>query len=284
MARPFLKWVGGKSRYADALGRCAPPAWARLVEPFMGSAAMFFQVAPAAGLLADLNEELVICFQQLALTPEQIMARLDAMPNTKEFYLTVRAQDPAELDPVARATRVMYLNRTCFRGLWRVNQRGQFNVPYGAYDRPLYNREAVLEASALLAHADVRHAGFRDTMRDARRGDWVFLDPPYVPAGGHADFKRYTAGQFNLPEHEQLAACCRDLTDREIPFLLTNTNNQAARELYAGFRLYALATKRDIALQADRRASSDLVVTNYRLPADAPVIPITAAGELAAAA
>lgn len=275
MAKTFLKWAGGKTRYVDALFDCQPATgYSRLVEPFAGSAALFFYLEPERAFLADMNEELIVCFREVARDPQAIIEALDQMPNNKEFFLGVRAQDPESLSPTQRAARVIYLNKTCFRGLWRVNRQGKFNVPYGNYDRPLYSRAVLERASELLQRAKLEYMPCEAVLAKTRKTDWVYLDPPYIPAGGYSDFKRFTAQQFNLPDHERLVDELHALSARGVPFLLTNTNNQEARELYEGFRLYQLETKRDIALQADRRKSTDLVVANYEITPNPYVIPI----------
>lgn len=240
----------------------------------MGSAALFFAAEPKEALLADLNEDLVICFQEMARNHQAIIDRLKRMPNRKDFFLAVRKQNPSRMSRVQRAARVIYLNKTCYGGLWRVNRNGEFNAPYGNHERPTYSAKVMAEAGRLLGRATIRHQSFEATLAVTRQSDWVYLDPPYIPAGGYADFNRYTAGQFRIEDHKRLVECCRDLDGRGVPFLLTNTNNVAARRLYSGFRMYELMTKRDIASNAERRPSSDLVVSNYRLSNDAPVIPL----------
>lgn len=261
--RSFLKWVGGKTRTASLLVSLAPPGFSRYVEPFLGSGAVFFALAPQRALLADLNEELVLCFRHVRDQPEEVMAVLRGMANTPEEFRRVREQAPTSLPGIERAARVIYLNKTAFRGLWRVNRRAQFNVPYGAYDRPLFNPKTVCAASSVLQGATVSHADFEQVLSRAAPGDWVYLDPPYVPAGGYSDFKRYTAGQFREDDHARLAEVCRLLDRRGIPFLLTNTNNDAARALYGGFDLHVLPTRRDVNLNKLKRASTDLLVANY---------------------
>ena len=131
--KSFLKWAGGKTRYAETLVALAPPFSGTYWEPFMGSAAVFFELAPSKAVLSDANEELVICFQQVAADPEAVMALLDEMPNTRDYFHAVRRQKTHDLTDLQRAARVIYLNKTSFRGLWRVNRRGEFNVPFGRY-------------------------------------------------------------------------------------------------------------------------------------------------------
>ena len=262
-ARPFLKWAGGKARSAKALAALAPPYTGRYLEPFMGSAAVFFELAPRRALLADANEDLVVCFQQVERDPHAVMDLLDRMPNTRDAYLEVRAQDPATLPNPERAARVIYLNKTGFRGLWRVNRAGQFNTPYGAYDRPYYNREKLLRASKALADAEIRLADFADVIAGAKSDDFVYLDPPYIPDRKWGDFKRYTPGQFCDADQLRLAEAMREADDRGVYFLLTNSDTPRTREIFYGFTYQTLPTRRDITLKAADRGSTDLVVTNY---------------------
>jgi DNA adenine methylase len=261
--KSFLKWVGGKARVATVLSSLSPDHYERYVEPFLGSGAVFFSTGAEKAVLSDLNEELVVCFQHVRDDPGEVMALLDGMANSPDEFVRIRKQDPQTLTGAERAARVIYLNKTGFRGLWRVNRHGEFNVPYGAYDRPLYNPETVRAASASLQRAEVRFNDFDQTLADAKPGDWVYLDPPYVPAGGYSDFKRYTSGQFRADDHERLAERCRALDARGIPFLLTNTNSDEARALYRGFDLHVLPTRRDVNLNSLKRASTDLLVANY---------------------
>ncbi len=260
---PFLKWAGGKTRSAAVLVRMAPPFTGRYFEPFMGSAAVFFELAPERAVLSDANEDLVLCFQEVARDPHAIMDLLDMMPNTREAYMDVRAQDTTTLTPAERAARVIYLNKTGFRGLWRVNRRGQFNVPYGEYTRPYYNRDALLRASKALSTAEIRLADFADVIAEARAGDFLYLDPPYVPDRKWGDFKRYTAGRFSDEDHERLADLMRAADARGVFVMLTNSDTPTARRAFKGFKRRRLATRRDIHLKAAERASVDLILTNY---------------------
>ena len=183
--------------------------------------------------------------------------------DTSDRLITPAGVAAAIRAAVERGARVIYLNKTAFRGLWRVNRRGGFNAPYGAYDRPYYRRETLLAASAALAGVEIRRCDFEEPLREAAAGDWVFLDPPYLPEGGFADFKRYTAGQFRDADHERLAAAMRDATGRGVLITMTNSDTDATRRIYGDFTATTMATRRDINLRSDARASSDLILTNY---------------------
>jgi len=229
----------------------------------MGSAAVFFELRPSKAVLSDANPELVVCFRAVAHDPETVMAKLDEMPNTPEFFDAVRRQEVEELTEAERGARVIYLNKTSFRGLWRVNRKGQYNVPYGAYDRPYYNRETLLAASRALQGVEILEADFGVMLERAAAGDWVYLDPPYIPEGGYSDFKRYTAGQFHEEDHERLAQAMREADSRGAYVTLTNSDTNATRAIFKGFNVSRMATRRDINLQSAKRLSCDLVFTNY---------------------
>lgn len=264
--KSFLKWAGGKTRTAETLAALAPPEYGTYHEPFCGSAAVFFALRPERAILADANEDLVVCLRQVAADPDGLMAQLDAWPNTKEFFLQVRAWDPATLTDPVRAARVIYLNKTGFRGLWRVNRAGQVNTPYGRYDRPYYNRDTLLAASAALAGADLRHADFREALLKAEPGDWVYLDPPYVPDRAWGDFTRYTPGQFGPGDQRELAELLAELDRGGVRWLMSNSRTDLVRDLYADYGMWVLPTRRDITLASAERASVDLLVANYPLP------------------
>lgn len=265
--RSFLKWAGGKTRSATTLASLSPDdGYETYLEPFCGSAAVFFAVRPRRACIADANEDLIVCLRQVADDAESVMARLDEWPNTKQFFLKVRAWDAASLDDSTRAARVVYLNKTAFRGLWRVNRSGQFNAPYGAYNRPVYNRDTLLAASQALRGHSIVHADFRDVLLKASAGDWVYLDPPYVPDRKWGDFTRYTAGQFGPEDQVALAEMLGQLDRDGVRWLLSNSDTPLVRELYSAFSVQSLATRRDITLQSADRKSVDLVISNYPLP------------------
>ena len=263
----YLKWVGGKTRYAATLCSMFPDDFDRYFEPFVGSGAVYLTLRPELATLSDANQELVVCHQQVASSPESVMTLLDAMPKTKERFHEIRAQDPASLTETERAARVIYLNKQCFRGLWRVNRKGQFNVPWGDVpERALYDRDTVLRCSQLLRQAEIRSMDFEEALAEAGDRDLVYLDPPYVPLGGWADFKRYTPGQFHEEDHRRLEAAMASARDRGAHVVMTNSNTDLVREIWADWHIERLETVRDISIDSRSRASSDLIISSYDLP------------------
>jgi DNA adenine methylase len=271
-AKPFLKWAGGKKQLLAAFGPLYPK---RPVlgyhEPFLGSGAVYFHVrawlAPKRITLSDGNAELIETFTAVRDDVEAVIRELDRHQNAhddKHFY-EVRDQLPIELFPAARAARLIYLNRTCFNGLYRVNSRGRFNVPMGRYVSPtILDAEGLRAVSANLAGTDLSASHFRRVLDGTRRGDFVYFDPPYVPVSSTANFTAYTKGAFGEADQEELAAVYRELDSRGCRLMLSNSDTPAARRLYAGYRLEVLQARRNINSKGDRRGPvAELVVLNY---------------------
>jgi DNA adenine methylase len=266
----FLKWAGGKGDFLPVLLDAVPRDAARYLEPFLGGGALLLALREARPALpavgADGNAWLVDAWREVARDWHEVAREIDRLPATRADYLRLHAEDPAGLAPAARAARLIYLNKTGFRGLFRVNRQGRFNVPWGAYARRVYDPAVLERAAALLRSVELRSGDFTETLADAGPGDFVFLDPPYWPAGGCADFVRYTAGRFGPGDHRRLAASCRDLDRRGVRWALSNADRPEVRELYAGFAMQRLEASRDIAGGAKGRASADLLVTNVPDP------------------
>ncbi|MGH2760647.1 MAG: DNA adenine methylase [Actinomycetota bacterium] len=267
-ARSFLKWAGGKTRVASTIAGLVPKHFGTYIEPFCGSAAVFFALQPARAVLNDANEELVICLRAVRDDPDAVMARLNRMPNTRDHFNKVRKQKSERLSEVDRAARLIYLNKTAFRGLWRVNRRGEFNTPYGEYQRPYYNPATLLAASWLLRSAELRCEDFDQVLRSAKQDDWVYLDPPYVPDRKWGDFTRYTAGRFGPDDQCRLAESIQRLDRKGVRWLMTNSDTAMVRELYSDFNLAILPTRREITLRSADRESRDLIVANYEFRPD----------------
>jgi DNA adenine methylase len=215
-ARPVLKWAGGKQSLADHLIEFFPEAFARYYEPFIGGASVLLALQPEKAVIGDLNDWLLDTYVAIRTDHARVAGLLDDMVNTREEYERIRGIPPGTLDPFERAAHLIYLNKTCFRGLFRVNRKGQFNVPYGAYDRRYYDPENLAAVASCLREVEIRHADFESCLADVTADDFVYLDPPYFKQGGYSDFDRYTRWKFRENDHIRLAAFCRELAERGI--------------------------------------------------------------------
>ena len=264
-ATPFLKWAGGKGQLLDQLLPLLPASYQRYIEPFLGGGALFFAISPARALLADLNYELITTYQMVRDQPAALADRLaqHRACHNKEYYYRIRAARPD--DPLEVAARLIYLNKTCFNGLYRVNRSGQFNVPMGSYVNPrIYNRANLFAAAQALAAADLCAADYRATLDQARAGDFVYLDPPYVPLSASASFTSYTSSNFGEREQRQLAEVFCELDRRGCYMMLNNSATPLTRQLYAGFEQRVIPAARAINSKGDRRGPvEELVVVNY---------------------
>jgi DNA adenine methylase len=268
-ARPFLKWAGGKSRlivdYAAHLPRVETIR--RYIEPFIGSAALFFHLQPARARLADCNHKLIEVYEVVRDDVEALICGLQPHKNEKKHYYRVRAQDPRLLDKVERAARIIYMNKTCYNGLYRENQRGQFNVPFGRYKRPRICDEGRLRAASQALQGVELFAGdFADAVADAGEGDFVYFDPPYVPLNATSNFTSYSRFGFDDGDHRRLAATVDALTARGCQVMLSNSAAPLVYELYdrPGYTLKHIEARRNINSKSDGRGPvTELLILNY---------------------
>jgi DNA adenine methylase len=267
---------------APDLLRHFPPSFQRFFEPFVGGGSVALGLGHARTVISDANGWLIDVYQAIRGSWQQVATALDSLVNTKEEYLRIRRIDPASVDLATRAAHFVYLNKTCFRGLYRVNQKGQFNVPYGAYQRRYYDPENFAACAALLQGFTIRHGDFESGLEGVARGDFVYLDPPYHKLGGYSDFNRYTPGQFREADHQRLAAVCRQLDTAGVNWALSNSDTGLVRRLFAGFRVVSLAARREINLKSSMRDVAELLITNYE-PAACSAPGVSRSGEPAVA-
>ena len=262
-AKPILKWAGGKTQLLGDLLPKVPTSYGRYIEPFFGGGAMFFALQPENAVIADSNPELINMYREVADHVENVIQCLKRYENTSEMFYAVRSQEWTALPKAEAAARTIFLNRTCFNGLYRVNKQGQFNVPYGKYKNPRICDEAGLRAaSEALKKADILCDDYLLVLEHyAQPGDFVFLDPPYLPISEYADFKRYTKEQFYEGDHIELAKMIMTLHERGCHIILTNSNHPLVHELYAPFNIDVIQTKRHISCNGSTRKGEDVIVT-----------------------
>lgn len=261
----FLKWAGSKRRLAQTLAGRMPQTYGRYFEPFLGAGALFFTARPKNAVLSDINSELINCYQTVQHHLDELLADLERHANTLDYFSRTRSLDPAELSPIQRASRFIYLNRTCYNGLYRVNRRGQFNTPFGRYKAPLLvPRAALTRAAAALQDAQLLEADFRIVTRNCAAGDFVYLDPPYVPVARFSDFRRYDSSGFSHTEHVALRDLFGELAARGVFVMLSNSDSPAVRQLYAEWKLHEVTTSRSInSLGSGRGPIGELLITSY---------------------
>lgn len=265
-AKPFLKWAGGKTRLLGTLSELLPDDIRTYYEPFLGGGALFFHLALQgrfrSAVLNDVNPELVNCYRVVRDSAPELVEELGDLEVSKAVFEELRRVDPTSLSPVRRAARMLYLNKTAFNGLYRVNRSGRFNVPWGAYDRPKVLDEPNLVACSRLLQesTQVRDGDFVASVQTASSGDVVYFDPPYVPLSPTANFESYTKDGFSRSDHERLATCVRDLARRGVKVLVSNSDTPVVRELYAGFQILTVRMRRNISSKGDGRGPVNEVI------------------------
>lgn len=262
-AKPILKWAGGKTQMLGDLLPKVPASYGRYIEPFFGGGAMFFALQPENAVIADSNPELINMYRQVADNVDEVIQHLKAYTNTSEMFYSVRSLDWKILPKAEAAARTIFLNKTCFNGLYRVNKQGQFNVPYGKYKNPkICDEDGLRAASTVLKKAEILCGDYLLVLEHyAKPGDFVFLDPPYLPISEYSDFKRYTKEQFYEEDHIELAKMIMTLHERGCHVILTNSNHPLVHELYAPFTIDVIQTKRHISCNGNTRKGEDVVVT-----------------------
>ncbi len=274
-AQPFLKWAGGKAQLLEQFEPFFPSEISSYSEPFLGGGAVFFHLKARFpqmdAVLRDNNAELINCYQVVQCQVQALMKRLDEhleqfRKSGEPYYYEIRRHHHPN-GPVERAARMIFLNKTCYNGLWRVNGKGQFNVPIGSY-RPdrvsLYDEANLLSASAALQNVDLRVQDFRKTVDQAQRGDFLYVDPPYYPLSRTANFTSYTQENFGAKEQEELTKHLTRAGERGALVMLSNSDTPQTRDLYRGFTLHNVQARRAVNCDGAKRGRvSELVALTY---------------------
>lgn len=253
--RPFLKWAGGKTRLLTRILPYVPDRFENYHEPFLGGGAMFFAVRSrmtGSANLHDLNDRLVNVWRTVQQDPAglfEAMAYYRAN-DSKDFYYEQRQAEPATL--AGQAAWFIYVNQTSWNGLWRVNKWGQFNVPWG--DRPFrgIDSDTLHRISDALIGASITHDDFRVTLEKPQPGDFVYLDPPYLPISDTSKFYLYTEKRFRAPDLAELATLCQALTERGVHWVMSNRDTEQVRDLFSGHEIVRFTARRSVAAQNRR--------------------------------
>jgi DNA adenine methylase len=229
--KPFLRWAGGKTRSIPFLEKHLPPnvsSMHRYYEPFIGAGSLFFHIKPSKAILSDNNKDLIECYETVQKRPDAISTYLKQyLSNTCEgYYYKMRKKYNTSKHSIARAALFIYLNKTCFNGIWRVNKKGEFNVPYGFKEPPaLPSKEELRNVSIYLSNVELIHSDYKEAVKNAERDDFIYFDPPYLPINGTSCFTRYTRDRFTKDDHDELALLAKKLTSKGCHVLISNAES-----------------------------------------------------------
>lgn len=261
IARPFLKWAGGKRSILPELTARMPKTYNTYCEPFLGGGALFFTAQPERAYLSDVNFPLVLTFLAVRDDVDRLIAnlRLHADKHGKEYYLQSRERFARERDATKIGALLIYLNKTCYNGLYRVNKNGIFNVPIGSYSEPaILDEENLRAASRALQDAEIKHHEFSQVKIE--RQNFYYLDPPY-----HRTFDGYDSSRFGDEDHKRLAEFCRELDRAGCFFMVSNSDNTFIRSLYRGFNIERVRASRFVSCKPHQRGKYDeLIIRNYK--------------------
>jgi DNA adenine methylase len=272
LVAPIVKWVGGKRQLINDLTPLFPKKITSYCEPFVGGGAVLFSLQPKIAYINDINAELINIYEVIRDDVDALITALSEHKNEEKYFYSVRDWDRnsetyRQRSSVQRAARIIYLNKTCYNGLFRVNNAGEFNAPYGHYKNPNIVSAPTLRAvsnyfqSAQLTFTNTDYA---EVLSTVPKGTFVYLDPPYDPVSDTANFTGYTRSGFDRTEQVRLRECCDELTRRKIKFMLSNSATKFIREQYAAYDITPVRAKRAINSNASKRGHVDeVVIRNY---------------------
>lgn len=273
LARPFLKWAGGKRQLVPEIEKHKPSQYNTYYEPFLGGGAIFFTLQPQKSVVNDSNAELINCYKVVKDKLDELIEDLRKHENEENYYYNIRDLDRnyeqyKHIHPVKRASRIIYLNKTCYNGLFRVNSQGQFNVPFGKYKNPNVLGEAVLKAvNEYLNSSEINilNADFEVAVETAKKDDFVYFDPPYDPISDTASFTGYDINKFDKNEQRRLRKVYDKLTERGCKVLLSNAYTDFVIDLYKKYQIEKVSAIRTINCNAFKRGKVDeVLILNYQ--------------------
>jgi len=276
MPLPFLKWAGGKRQLIPQLKNYFPKKFNKYVEPFVGGGAVFFYLYREGflkykkAILIDINKEIINCYKVIKNNVIDLIESLKNHKNEKNYYYKVRDLDRNfetynKMTTIEKASRIIYLNKCCYNGLYRVNSKGQFNVPFGRYKNPQFcDEENLIEVNKALKNVEIFHDSFENCLKFAEINDFIYLDPPYSPVSETANFTSYTKENFNVDSQEDLFQVFKNLDKQGCKLMLSNSYNDYIHELYKDYKIFTLQAKRAINCDPSKRGKiSEVLVLNY---------------------
>lgn len=266
--RPFVKWVGGKRQLLNVLHAAAPQKFNRYFEPFVGGGAFLFSLQPEAAAISDINAELINTYTVIRDDVDALLRSLRMHKNEESYFYEIRSRDLKKMTEVQRASRFIYLNKTCFNGLYRENSKGQFNAPFGRYENPnIVDKENLLAVNRYFNDNEIkiRCRNYQAVLDEAKAGDFVYFDPPYIPFSITANFTSYTGNGFGERDQKELASVFAELSKKNVWVMLSNSNTPMIHELYKGFDIQLVEAARAINCKGDRRGkeTNEVLVRGY---------------------
>lgn len=272
LVAPVLKWVGGKRQLLETFLELIPKKISSYCEPFLGGGALFFELQPKKAYVNDINEDLILVYKVIRDDVEKLISELANFKNDAEFFYSVRDWDRDKkkydlLSDVQRAARIIFLNKTCYNGLYRVNNAGEFNSPFGSYRNPnIINAPVLLAVSKYLNSAQIQLTSidYAEVLAEIPKKTFVYLDPPYDPISTTSNFTGYSKGGFNREDQIRLKECCDFLTENKIKFMLSNSKTEFILNLYSSYNITTVQAKRAInSVGSGRGNVEEIVVRNY---------------------
>ncbi|KGA96166.1 modification methylase [Alkalihalobacillus alcalophilus ATCC 27647 = CGMCC 1.3604] len=271
-AQPFLKWAGGKRQLIPEISKYIPSSYHTYFEPFIGAGAVLFHLQPEKAIINDVNQELVNTYKVIRDHVEELLTDLRTHNNSSDYFYELRnldrdADNYQQLSAIQKASRLIYLNKTCFNGLYRVNQKGQFNVPFGKYKNPNFiNEDVIRSVHHFLNQADVEifNHDFQEVVNKAKQGDFVYFDPPYDPVSTTSSFTNYALQGFGKEEQLRLRDLFIDLDKRGCYVLLSNSATDFIKDIYSEYRTEIVGATRNINSVGSKRGKiQEVLIMNY---------------------
>lgn len=272
LVAPVLKWVGGKRQLLQDITQYIPEKHSTYYEPFLGGGAVLFELQPAKAVVNDINEELINVYNAIRDDVEGLIDDLKKHRNEADYFYEIREKDRDrenynKLSDIEKASRIIYLNKTCYNGLFRVNRHGEFNTPFGRYQNPnIVNEDTLRAVSNYFNKANItfKCGDFEEAVKGIRKGSFVYFDPPYDPVSDSSNFTGYDRGGFDRDEQIRLKKLCDKLNERGVKFLLSNSATEFILDLYKDYDIKIVQAKRTINSKGDKRGEvNEVLVKNY---------------------
>lgn len=271
LVAPFLKWVGGKRQLVPAIHKLLPKNYTTYYEPFIGGGAVLFEIQPQKAVINDSNKELINVYEVIKNNPDELIADLKKHKNESDYFYDIRALDRKNnfdrISSVKKASRVIYLNKTCYNGLYRVNSSGEFNAPFGKYKNPNIVNETTIKAVSQYLNENnvtILNGDFKKAVDTIEKEAFVYFDPPYVPVSKSSNFTGYVQGGFGEFDQVRLRDLCVELDKKGVKFLLSNSATEVIKDLYTNFDIKYVKATRAINSNAQKRGEIDeVLIRNY---------------------